>query len=176
MVMPGWNCKNQVRWLDRTRPKPRWLMLEPGEEYLGSYPRWGKRSNTVASALGIGLMPAVAGILGDNSPLPTVCIILLPLTAVALAAVVSYYNRVYLTSKALVYRESGQFHMIELARITGLSFGSFFKQHSVYVQLAGANGRSLELMDSPRPRQAAEELSQLIAQYGGRAVNTGGAQ
>ena len=180
MAAKWWKLKWVTSDLDRRWPKPAWLELEPGEEYLGSYPRlrhrWMLWEGACIALFGI--MLTVPFNTPDQPPTPLISFLLELLTWLSIVSagvieLISRTNRVHLTSKALVFKERKQYRFVELAQITGVDYAEDFNHLYIRLHLAGVQ-QPFVLMDSVCLRQTAEELSQLIAQYGGREIEVKG--
>jgi hypothetical protein len=162
------------KWLlNRSMPPPRWLGLEPGEAYLGSYPRGGL---AWAALLGLvlGIAPALIGAFSLDANWAAYAWAG-PVIAVTVALAARFQNRVHVTSQALVLKEHRQYRVIRLAQIDGVSYDGNLDRWRVRLHYTDAGQPGVLELESHCPRQTAEELSQLLAQYGGGEVAvTGG--
>jgi hypothetical protein len=183
---------------------PRWLKLEPGEQYLGSFQRHGLTTLGWVGA-GVALLPAIvrladgglsvaagellahtsgialpawlaaglqsaveARLAPGHEALASVTDAFVSCTGVVLAGISSKLNRVYLTSKALVYRQGRGYQATSLAQVTGVSYEAL-RRRRVTVHLAGPGAPPALELRTHRPKQVAEELSQLLSQDSGGA-------
>ncbi len=159
--------------LDRNLPKPPWLGLDPGEAYFGSYQRYGITWVGLAG-LAASLALAVLSLYGGNAAWSSVAITA-PLFGLLATTAARKLNRVHVTSKALIYRQLQGFHIIKLASIDGVSYGGQLPRWQVQVHITESGQRTTLILKTAYPRQTAEELSQLIAQYSGEEIAaTGG--
>lgn len=172
MIVPIRKARHNTGLLDTSQPKPAWLGLEPGEEYLGTYQRTGM---SPVALIGVATSIVPAAVVGlYNGEFWAIFAILSPLIGFLATFINRMMNRVYATSRALVFKDYKSYTIIPLAEIAGISFGERLARHSVIVHFTDKGNKQKLELQSYRPHETVEEITQLIAQYGGEEVTVQG--
>ena len=167
--------RHQSGLLDRNWPKPTWLKLEPDEDYIGSYPRWGRRAAMISTIIGPSLAGPAAALAASDHAWPGAALAI----AGALISIVPLLSRkadrVHVTTLAFVYREQNTYHVLPIENVQSVSYGGSRESNRIFVH-TDSQREPIVLMDSTKPQQTAEELAELIGKQGSEETKVEGGE